>query len=90
MDKEFSVSVFPGSISGGCREHQHLLSCLIMICGTCSLAPAHTQRLQGRAGHTGAEMGSVSTGREETWGQRNSSWQGQLQPIESGRKGENW
>ncbi|KAK4806058.1 hypothetical protein QYF61_007035 [Mycteria americana] len=29
-------------------------------------------------------MGSVSTGREETWGQRNGSWQGQLQAAETG------
>ena len=40
---------------------------------TCSLAPAHMERLQGRAGHTGAGLGSVSTGREEMWGQRNRS-----------------
>jgi len=86
----FPESVFPVSISGGYRQHQHLLPSLIRVCGTCSLAPAHTGRLQGRAGHTGAEMGSVSTVREETWGQRNSSWQGQLQAIESGRKGRNW
>jgi len=56
---------------------------------TCSLAPVHTQRLHGRAGHTGSGLGSVSAGREETWGWRNNFWQGQLQAVETsaGREG---
>jgi len=75
----FPESVFLVSTSGCYRLHQHHLPSLIRVCGTCSLTPAHTERLQGRAGHTGTEIGSVSTGREETWGQRSNSWQGQLQ-----------
>ena len=60
----------------------------------CSLGLANTQMALASAllpgGVCNAElrhpvcgMGSVSTGREETWGQRNSSWQGQLQAAET-------
>jgi len=62
--RNFPESVLPVSFCGGYRQHQHLLSSLIRLCGTCSLAPAHTERLQGRAGRRRAEMGSVSTGRD--------------------------
>lgn len=47
---------------GGYRQNQHPLSSLLRVCGTCSLAPAHTERLQGRAGCRGAGLGSGSTG----------------------------
>lgn len=47
------------------------------------------ERLQGRAGHTGAGLGSVSTGREEMWGQRNRSQLGEVQAAEMGREGGN-
>jgi len=49
---------------------------------TCSFSPAHTELLQGRAVPTGTGMGSVSTGREESRGQRNKTQQGQLQVAE--------
>ena len=87
--RSFPASVFSVSSSGGYRQHQHHLSSLSRVSVTCFVAPAHTERLQGRAGCTGAEMGSLSTGSEEMWGQRNSSWQAQLQAAEMGKKGRN-
>ena len=87
--RSFPEAVFSVSSSGGYRQHQHHLSSLSRVSVTCFVAPAHTERLQGRAGCTGAEMGSLSTGSKEMWGQRNSSWQAQLQAAETGRKGRN-
>jgi len=87
--RSFPESAFSLSSSGDYRQHQHPLASFIRVCVSCPLVPAHTQRLQGRAGHTGAGLGSVSTGREEMWGQSKSSWQRRLQAVEMGRKGGN-
>jgi len=50
---------------------------------TYSLSPAPTEQLQCRPVHTGAALGSVSTVREETWGERNSSVLGEVLAVET-------
>jgi len=71
--RSFPESTFSLSSSGDHRQHQYPLASFIRVCVSCPLVPALTERLQGRAGHIGAGLGSVSTGREEKWGQSKSS-----------------
>jgi len=68
--RSFPESAHSLSSSGDYRQQQHPLASFIRVCVSCTLVPAHMERLQGRGGHTGAGLGSVSTGREEMWGQR--------------------
>ena len=78
----------PGSIRNqhtvAYRQHQYPFSSLIRVGLMFPSEPAHTDApgqcpaagrgLQGRAEHTAGGMGSVSSDREETQGQRNNSW----------------
>ena len=52
--RSFPESAFSLSSSGDYRQHQHPLASFIRVCVSCPLVPALTERLQGRAGHTGA------------------------------------